>query len=495
MVFSSDASSVLAAKFACFFSSAAAVFSSSASSALRAPLLFLSSAVVTKLFCRLLNASICAKTDFNSAFISVLTTFASVVVVAAFAAFAARSASTVAFTPSTARTLAFSLSNLLTASSSAVNRLVVGPSFTLVALNRTLANRIAVSRTCQLCAHTAMSAVTTTHSVLTISGTVLRTRIIPARTSRSPRATPHASSHASSSSSSSSSSERSSFSFKSSSRASAPRVSRASPRARVALFARVSALVAGARVLVGARAGIARGVVTPRASVGRSVDRTMRPSGVARGDGDGDGDGEVALRVVDARDVARGARAREDARASRTLKLRLATGDGEVVVVERERWTGVATIEDVERGATVAVARAALARTTSGVALANAGEVRAAARGGGDAVGTRERAARDARVDLDARSTSDVAARAPKFVEFDPSEAVTVRVGAAATPASEVARRLAATTLRAAPAAAAPRGTRDGDGDGARANDDPPAPPIVRKKPALPPGRRAVADA
>ena len=61
MVFSSDASSVLAAKFACFFSSAAAVFSSSASSALRAPLLFLSSAVVTKLFCRLLNASICAK--------------------------------------------------------------------------------------------------------------------------------------------------------------------------------------------------------------------------------------------------------------------------------------------------------------------------------------------------------------------------------------------------------------------------------------------------
>ena len=495
MVFSSDASSVLAAKFACFFSSAAAVFSSSASSALRAPLLFLSSAVVTKLFCRLLNASICAKTDFNSAFISVLTTFASVVVVAAFAAFAARSASTVAFTPSTARTLAFSLSNLLTASSSAVNRLVVGPSFTLVALNRTLANRIAVSRTCQLCAHTAMSAVTTTHSVLTISGTVLRTRIIPARTSRSPRATPHASSHASSSSSSSSSSERSSFSFKSSSRASAPRVSRASPRARVALFARVSALVAGARVLVGARAGIARGVVTPRASVGRSVDRTMRPSGVARGDGDGDGDGEVALRVVDARDVARGARAREDARASRTLKLRLATGDGEVVVVERERWTGVATIEDVERGATVAVARAALARTTSGVALANAGEVRAAARGGGDAVGTRERAARDARVDLDARSTSDVAARAPKFVEFDPSEAVTVRVGAAATPASEVARRLAATTLRAAPAAAAPRGTRDGDGDGVRANDDPPAPPIVRKKPALPPGRRAVADA
>ena len=495
MVFSSDASSVLAAKFACFFSSAAAVFSSSASSALRAPLLFLSSAVVTKLFCRLLNASICAKTDFNSAFISVLTTFASVVVVAAFAAFAARSASTVAFTPSTARTLAFSLSNLLTASSSAVNRLVVGPSFTLVALNRTLANRIAVSRTCQLCAHTAMSAVTTTHSVLTISGTVLRTRIIPARTSRSPRATPHASSHASSSSSSSSSSERSSFSFKSSSRASAPRVSRASPRARVALFARVSALVAGARVLAGARAGIARGVVTPRASVGRSVDRTMRPSGVARGDGDGDGDGEVALRVVDARDVARGARAREDARASRTLKLRLATGDGEVVVVERERWTGVATIEDVERGATVAVARAALARTTSGVALANAGEVRAAARGGGDAVGTRERAARDARVDLDARSTSDVAARAPKFVEFDPSEAVTVRVGAAATPASEVARRLAATTLRAAPAAAAPRETRDGDGDGARANDDPPAPPIVRKKPALPPGRRAVADA
>ena len=495
MVFSSDASSVLAAKFACFFSSAAAVFSSSASSALRAPLLFLSSAVVTKLFCRLLNASICAKTDFNSAFISVLTTFASVVVVAAFAAFAARSASTVAFTPSTARTLAFSLSNLLTASSSAVNRLVVGPSFTLVALNRTLANRIAVSRTCQLCAHTAMSAVTTTHSVLTISGTVLRTRIIPARTSRSPRATPHASSHASSSSSSSSSSERSSFSFKSSSRASAPRVSRASPRARVALFARVSALVAGARVLAGARAGIAGGVVTPRASVGRSVDRTMRPSGVARGDGDGDGDGEVALRVVDARDVARGARAREDARASRTLKLRLATGDGEVVVVERERWTGVATIEDVERGATVAVARAALARTTSGVALANAGEVRAAARGGGDAVGTRERAARDARVDLDARSTSDVAARAPKFVEFDPSEAVTVRVGAAATPASEVARRLAATTLRAAPAAAAPRGTRDGDGDGARANDDPPAPPIVRKKPALPPGRRAVADA
>ena len=496
MVFSSDASSVLAAKFACFFSSAAAVFSSSASSALRAPLLFLSSAVVTKLFCRLLNASICAKTDFNSAFISVLTTFASVVVVAAFAAFAARSASTVAFTPSTARTLAFSLSNLLTASSSAVNRLVVGPSFTLVALNRTLANRIAVSRTCQLCAHTAMSAVTTTHSVLTISGTVLRTRIIPARTSRSPRATPHASSHASSSSSSSSSSERSSFSFKSSSRASAPRVSRASPRARVALFARVSALVAGARVLAGARAGIARGVVTRR-SVGRSVDRTMRPSGVARGDGDGDGDGdgEVALRVVDARDVARGARAREDARASRTLKLRLATGDGEVVVVERERWTGVATIEDVERGATVAVARAALARTTSGVALANAGEVRAAARGGGDAVGTRERAARDARVDLDARSTSDVAARAPKFVEFDPSEAVTVRVGAAATPASEVARRLAATTLRAAPAAAAPRGTRDGDGDGARANDDPPAPPIVRKKPALPPGRRAVADA
>ena len=223
----------------------------------------------------------------------------------------------------------------------------------------------------------------------------------------------------------------------------------------------------------------------------------MRPSGVARGDGDGDGDGdgEVALRVVDARDVARGARAREDARASRTLKLRLATGDGEVVVVERERWTGVATIEDVERGATVAVARAALARTTSGVALANAGEVRAAARGGGDAVGTRERAARDARVDLDARSTSDVAARAPKFVEFDPSEAVTVRVGAAATPASEVARRLAATTLRAAPAAAAPRETRDGDGDGARANDDPPAPPIVRKKPALPPGRRAVADA
>ena len=223
----------------------------------------------------------------------------------------------------------------------------------------------------------------------------------------------------------------------------------------------------------------------------------MRPSGVARGggDGDGDGDGEVALRVVDARDVARGARAREDARASLTLKLRLATGDGEVVVVERERWTGVATIEDVERGATVAVARAALARTTSGVALANAGEVRAAARGGGDAVGTRERAARDARVDLDARSTSDVAARAPKFVEFDPSEAVTVRVGAAATPASEVARRLAATTLRAAPAAAAPRGTRDGDGDGARANDDPPAPPIVRKKPALPPGRRAVADA
>ena len=181
--------------------------------------------------------------------------------------------------------------------------------------------------------------------------------------------------------------------------------------------------------------------------------------------------------------------------ASRTLKLRLATGDGEVVVVERERWTGVATIEDVERGATVAVARAALARTTSGVALANAGEVRAAARGGGDAVGTRERAARDARVDLDARSTSDVAARAPKFVEFDPSEAVTVRVGAAATPASEVARRLAATTLRAAPAAAAPRGTRDGDGDGVRANDDPPAPPIVRKKPALPPGRRAVADA
>ena len=155
----------------------------------------------------------------------------------------------------------------------------------------------------------------------------------------------------------------------------------------------------------------------------------------------------------------------------------------------------MATIEDVERGATVAVARAALARTTSGVALANAGEVRAAARGGGDAVGTRERAARDARVDLDARSTSDVAARAPKFVEFDPSEAVTVRVGAAATPASEVARRLAATTLRAAPAAAAPRGTRDGDGDGARANDDPPAPPIVRKKPALPPGRRAVADA
>ena len=61
----------------------------------------------------------------------------------------------------------------------------------------------------------------------------------------------------------------------------------------------------------------------------------MRPSGVARGDCDGDGDGEVALRVVDARDVARGARAREDARASRTLKLRLATGDGEVVVVER----------------------------------------------------------------------------------------------------------------------------------------------------------------
>jgi hypothetical protein len=39
-------------------------------------------------------------------------------------------------------------------------------------------------------------------------------------------------------------------------------VSRASPRARVALFARVSALVAGARVLAGARAGIARGVVT-----------------------------------------------------------------------------------------------------------------------------------------------------------------------------------------------------------------------------------------
>ena len=208
-------------------------------------------------------------------------------------------------------------------------------------------------------------------------------------------------------------------------------------------------------------------------------------------------DGEVALRVADARDVARGARedAREDARAPRTLKLRLATDETtEVVVVERERWRDVATIEDVERGATVAVARAALARTTMGVALANAGEVRAAARGDDD-FATRERAARDARGDLDARSTSDVAAKAPKFVAFDPSEAARARAGAASTPTSEVARRLAATTLRAAPAATARRRACDGDGDGAGADDDPPAPVIVRKKPALPPGRRAAVDA
>ena len=215
----------------------------------------------------------------------------------------------------------------------------------------------------------------------------------------------------------------------------------------------------------------------------------------------------TVLERVDASRPASSSDAGDDATArggGRTLKLVLVRGESEAsretaTVVERERWTNVRDEDDVAPECEVFVARAVFERCRAGsVAMANAGEVTPAPADERAArARAREKRARAATLAAARGDTeSEISAKAPKFIEFDASKPIEIRVKAPKVEVSAAARRLAETSLAApkptamssktsTPTASA---TIDASSSSTETTD---TAPVVRKKPSLPPRRAA----